>query len=396
MSEIFADIARALAAAGLPAPREARAVPRDKPILFFSGGSALKDVARYLSGLTPNTVHIVTTFDSGGSTAEIRRVFNAPAIGDLRLRLSSLSGCDFFERRLGAGTLNGLTEFDSIINESGGAGGLSENFRERLIFFRQLMPQDFDLNGAALGNLIIAADYLRNGRSLYESTTRIAAELGAAGRVLPVSEDSVHLAVRLESGEVLAGQHRFTGKHGHEPSSPVREMFFCRAPGDLYPVAVRPGPHVLEAIQASGLICYPVGSFYSSVLANLRVGGVGAAVRRSRAIKLYLPNPGRDPESAHLSLEEQLEALCRAAAGDISGQVGVAPAEAGGLIDFLLVDSRAGEYRGGLPHAWCERHGVKIIDYRFVEHDSAGLAVISPERSSLILQALSGLESGSF
>lgn len=377
MSGILAGISRAFASAGLPAALDSG----HGSILFFSGGSALKDVARELSTLTPNTTHVVSTFDSGGSTAEIRRVFNTPAIGDLRLRLSSLSGCAFFERRLGPDSAGGAAELHAL---TGGAGGLPEHFRERLDFFRQVMPTDFNLAGAALGNLILAADYLRNGRSLYASISRISSELGVSGRVLPVSEDSVQLAVRLESGEILVGQHNFTGKHGKEPNSPIREMFFCREPDDLSSAPVSPGPGVLEAVGASSLICYPVGSFYSSVLANLQVNGIGEAVRRSRAKKVFMPNPDRDPESAHLSLEEQLETLCRAVSG-------VSAPDAAGIVDFLLVDSRTGKYRSGIPQAWCERQGVKIIDFNQVENDSTGRAVLSPERSAKVLQQLSGL-----
>lgn len=379
------DITRAFAAAGLTVPGS-----RAASLLFFSGGSALKDVARAISALTPDTVHVVSTFDSGGSTAELRRAFNTPAVGDLRLRLSSLSGRMFFERRLGAASVDGLAELDALVDAGSHnaapkiANGMSEDFRELLEFFRRVMPPDFNLRGAALGNLIIAADYLRSGRSLYESIERISTALSARGRVLPVSEDPVHLAVRLESGECLAGQHRFTGKQMAAPSSPISGMFFCRGLCDLSPATVRPARGVLDAIGASGLICYPVGSFYSSVLANLRVEGVGEAVRRSRAKKVYMPNPDRDPESAHLSLKEQLEALCLAVSGGDS-------ASAAGVVDYLLLDTRAGKYRGGVPNAWCERQRVKIIDLSHVENDLSGRAVLSPERSAFALLRLSSI-----
>ena len=42
-------------------------------ILFFSGGTALAPVAAELSRHTRNAVHVITTFDSGGSSAELRR-----------------------------------------------------------------------------------------------------------------------------------------------------------------------------------------------------------------------------------------------------------------------------------------------------------------------------------
>mmetsp|Transcript_9510 Transcript_9510/g.22395 ORF Transcript_9510/g.22395 Transcript_9510/m.22395 type:complete len:219 (-) Transcript_9510:2875-3531(-) len=60
-------------------------------ILFFSGGSALRELSGILKNYTHNSIHLITPFDSGGSSAEIRRAFQISAVGDLRNRLVSLS-----------------------------------------------------------------------------------------------------------------------------------------------------------------------------------------------------------------------------------------------------------------------------------------------------------------
>lgn len=378
MREYFAKISDAFAAGGLPAPKMDG---QGGKMLFFSGGTALKGLSGEMARRGYNSTHIVSTFDSGGSTAEIRRAFRTPAIGDIRQRISSLAGLDedsFFERRIGP---DGMDELRRAI---GGAYGISKEFAELLDFFCRIMPPDFVLQGAPLGNLIIAADYLKNGRSLYESSMRISSLLGAAGIVLPVSEDFVHLAVRLDSGEILLGQHRFTGKGECRERFCIREMFFCRDFSDPSPVAVAPARDVLAQIAASGLICYPVGSFYSSVLANLRVSGVGGAVRQSRAVKVYMPNPGPDAESAHLSLEEQLCELYSAVAAGAEAPLSEA-------IGVLLVDSGNGAYNGGIPYAWCRANSVKIVDIDFVELHPAGIRAICPAKSALVLSAFSSL-----
>ena len=49
-------------------------------ILFFSGGSALRQVSR-AQELSHNSIHLVTPFDSGGSSAKLRKAFDMPAIG---------------------------------------------------------------------------------------------------------------------------------------------------------------------------------------------------------------------------------------------------------------------------------------------------------------------------
>ena len=60
-------------------------------ILFFSGGSALNGIARRLKRYSYNTMHLITPFDSGGSSQELRLAFDMPAVGDLRSRLMALA-----------------------------------------------------------------------------------------------------------------------------------------------------------------------------------------------------------------------------------------------------------------------------------------------------------------
>jgi hypothetical protein len=55
-------------------------------IVFFSGGSAIFDLSNVLKNYTHNSVHLITPFDSGGSSAIIREAFNMLSVGDLRNR----------------------------------------------------------------------------------------------------------------------------------------------------------------------------------------------------------------------------------------------------------------------------------------------------------------------
>ena len=71
---------------------EARRAPEKGPaILFFSGGTASRQLSRELIHYSHNSIHVITTFDSGGSSAELRRAFGMPAVGDLRNRLLALA-----------------------------------------------------------------------------------------------------------------------------------------------------------------------------------------------------------------------------------------------------------------------------------------------------------------
>jgi hypothetical protein len=59
--------------------------------IFFSGGTAFNSLAGPLSRCFDRTVHVLPISDDGGSSAEIRRVFGAPALGDIRARLVKLA-----------------------------------------------------------------------------------------------------------------------------------------------------------------------------------------------------------------------------------------------------------------------------------------------------------------
>ena len=91
MSEPVQDNARHQRKTGKnPAP-DSTAAEAGPAILFFSGGTALRGLSRHLLRHTRNSIHLSTPFDSGGSSASIRKAFHMPAVGDLRNRLVALA-----------------------------------------------------------------------------------------------------------------------------------------------------------------------------------------------------------------------------------------------------------------------------------------------------------------
>ena len=159
-------------------------VPPDEGsrILFFSGGTALAPVAAELSRHTRNAVHVITTFDSGGSSAELRRAFDMPAVGDIRARIMALAdrslegnsetvellgyrlpkdaGPEALHREL-ASLASGAHPLVAAIPEP-----MNEVVTQHLSAFRSLMPVDMDLAGASIGNLILTSGYLSLDRQL--------------------------------------------------------------------------------------------------------------------------------------------------------------------------------------------------------------------------------------
>ncbi len=344
-------------AAPLPDPVAVERAARDPGsgprIVFLSGGSALRDLSRVLPRYTRNSVHLITPFDSGGSSARLREAFGMLAIGDLRNRLLALAddsagavrrALQFrLERDASRGEL--LARLRSLTS---GTDPLLEDVpdpaRKELsrLFgaFLERMPDDFDLRDASLGNLVLAERFLETGR-LADAVAEVARLVGARGRVLPTTEANLHLRARLADGSEVVGQHRLTGKESPPLQSPIEELDLVSidaGTGRVRPAQAAASPEALREIERADLLCFPMGSFYSSLLCNTLATGVGRSVARARCPKLYVPSTGRDPELVSTDIGRAAGLLVAALQRDAPG---VAPTR---LLDTVLLDEQPEVY----------------------------------------------------
>jgi len=210
-------------------------------LLFFSGGSALKKLSQKLVKYTCNSIHLITPFDSGGSSAGLREAFRMPAIGDIRNRLMALADQSICGNpeiyRLFAYRLPSTASPRQLAGElKAMVGGCHELIlaisspmrkiiRHHLQLFDELKPADFNLAGANIGNLILTAGYLENRRHL-DPIIYIYSKLAEVrGVVRPVVSSNCHLAAALSDGRILVGQHRFTAGAYPCPGSRIEKVF---------------------------------------------------------------------------------------------------------------------------------------------------------------------------
>lgn len=343
-------------------------------ILFFSGGTALAPVAAELSRHTAAGIHVITTFDSGGSSAVLRRTFDMPAVGDIRARIMALADrslegnpetVTLFGYRLPTNE-NPVMLRQELETMAAGihplVGGIPDPMHEiiaqHLSAFLAQMPADMDLAGASIGNLILTSGYLSLDRQLEPVVRAFSGMVQARGVVLPVADRCAHLCVKLADGEVIVGQHRFTGKTATSITSPITDMWLSASLENAEPISVPMQPRLGSVIRSADLICYPIGSFFSSVMANLLPDGVGSAIREAACPKVFIPNLGTDPELFGLSVQDQVEWLLRFCSGQ-----GVPSGQA---LNWLLVDEDESRYPGGIPHAWLARKGIRVRRTRLV------------------------------
>jgi len=209
-------------------------------ILFFSGGTALNPLSRALVDYTHNSIHLTTPFDSGGSSGKLRSALNIPGIGDLRSRIMALADqsvrgnaevCTLFALRLPkeesqdrlrrrVTTLAaGRDELMASIPSP-----MRQLIQRYLDIFVEAMPEQLDLRGASIGNLVMAGGYINNLENIDSVVFLFSQLVEARGHVTPTVNDNLHLAAELEDGTHVVGQHRLCGKEAPPITSPIARL----------------------------------------------------------------------------------------------------------------------------------------------------------------------------
>jgi CofD-related protein of GAK system len=351
-------------------------------VLFFTGGTALKALSRRIIDYTHNSIHLITPFDSGGSSAKLRAAFDMPAVGDLRNRLMALADrtvkgapetYELFAYRLPhdaapqalrerlEAMLRGDDELVARVPDP-----MRKIIRTHLRFFVERMPDGFDLRGASIGNLILTGGYFNYDRNIDPVIYLFSKLVEARGQVRPVVNNPLHLVAELEDGSVLMGQHLLTGKETLPISVPVKRVYLTEHADDPRPTEVAIPDKTASLIAGADLICYPMGSFYTSLVANLLPRGVGESVAANSCPKVYIPNLGTDPEQRGMTLPDQVRTLLDYLE---RGCAKAPPHES--LLDFLLVDTRHGSYGPASDLDKLKSYGLTVIDAPLVTERSS-------------------------
>jgi len=361
--------------------RSLRAPELGPRILFLSGGTALRPLCRVLKQYTHNSIHLITAFDSGGSSAQLRRAFAMPAIGDLRNRIVALADESvrgnpqiyrLFAHRLAldATRLELQRELARLVSgEAELVDAIVEPMRRivqtHLRLFAERMPEDFDLRGANLGNLLLAGGFLSHSRDLDSVLFLFSKLLEVRGVVRPIVDADLHLCAELADGTRVVGQHRLTGKEVNPIASAVSELYLVDSLHAPQRASTTVGEKAKSSIETADLICYPMGSFYSSVVANLLPRGVGRAIVSASGPRVYIPNTGHDPEQHGMSVADTLEALVRYVRADVGEDIPL-----GRIVNLVLLDRDPSHYGMQVDIDRLERMGTQVARLELVTESS--------------------------
>ncbi|WP_028470522.1 GAK system CofD-like protein [Neptunomonas japonica] len=349
-------------------------------ILFFSGGSALKQTSRILKHYTHNSVHLVTAFDSGGSSAKLRSAFDMPAIGDLRSRLLALADetitgspatYALFNYRLPESSTDAeLTAQLSSIAEGTDPlivaiqQPMRDLVRNLLSFFINVMPENFNLRGASIGNLLISGGYLTHNRQLEPVIFLLSKLINTLGKVHAITEESLHLTAHLEDGQRIVGQHRITGKEAPPLESRIKDISLSSDPDYYQKTQCQLSAPLSTLIKEADLICYPPGSFYSSILTNLLPVGVSESIQENTCPKVYIPSLGKDPELYGTTISQAIQQLLKYLKAESLKK------ENEQFLNIILIDSRFTEVDAETQQ-YLASYNIQIIDTPLVTPDSA-------------------------
>jgi LPPG:FO 2-phospho-L-lactate transferase len=226
-----------------------------------------------------------------------------------------------------------------LLDVGRGWGRADETFRCREAMAALGGPTWFGLGDRDLSTHLVRTASLRAGTPLSVVTARLAARLGVAARILPMSDQPVRTFVRTTEAR-LSFQEYF-----------VRD----RARGEVVAVdyegaaAARPAPGVVEAIADAEVVVVCPSNPVTSVGPILAVPGIADALTAARAAVVGVsPIVGGAPVSGPAGR------LMRARGLEVS-PLGVAAAYAPWL-RALLIDARDGEAAPALA-----RSGVRAV-----------------------------------
>ena len=138
------------------------------------------------------------------------------------------------------------------------------------------------VEGHSFGNLFITA--MTGVTGSFERALAVSSQvLAIGGRVLPATLENVSLTADVRES-VHARAQRVTGESAIPDDMGVIEHV------QLHPQGVAAYPQAVQAILGADLIVAGPGSLFTSVLPNLLVPDIAAAIRSSRALRIYVCN----------------------------------------------------------------------------------------------------------
>ena len=234
-------------------------------IVAIGGGTGLSTLLRGLKSYDVDITAVVTVSDDGGSSGKLRKELGVLPPGDIRNCLVALAE--------------------------------EENLIARLFQYR--FPKKGGLSNHSFGNLFLTA--LTSVSGGFDKAILNASDvLAIKGKVLPVSLDNVKLKATLVDGEKIVGESKIS-----RSKSAIRTV-------EIEPKNAMVSKSVIDSILRADCIILGPGSLYTSVIVNLLFDGVIPALKKSKAVKIYISNiMTQSGETSEFKLSDHIDAIIK-------------------------------------------------------------------------------------
>ena len=240
----------------------------DLNVVVIGGGTGLSVLLQGFKYKFKNITAIVTVADDGGGSGVLREDLGMLPPGDIRACILALSN--------------------------------TEPTMEKLLKYR------FDegrLKGQSFGNLFIAA---MNGISgdFQSAVKKISDILSVTGKVLPVSNEDVHLVAELENGKKIKGESNIP-KKVIEMNSRIKKISYNKANVSCI-------DEVSKSIKNADIIIIGPGSLFTSIMPSLIIKEVKESLKTSKAKKILITNlMTQNGETDQFSVKDHYQAIIR-------------------------------------------------------------------------------------
>lgn len=297
-------------------------------IVSIGGGtglsSLLKGLKLYASGPHPvaTLAAIVTVTDDGGSSGRLRKDFAILPPGDVR-------NC-----------MVALAEEEALLSQ----------------LFQYRFSSGRGLKGHSFGNLFLTA--LTHLTGDFASAVRFASGvLASSGEIIPSTAENVVITAKLQDGTLVTGESQIS-----KTRSPIRDL-------RILPRRPKPLPEALAAIAEADLITFGPGSLFTSVIPNLLVSGIPAAIAASPALKVCVGNlMGQPGETVNFTASDHVRAILR--------HTGLSGEERNRFLEYVVLNSQGINPRHLGTYA--DRHALPV-ENDTVTLRSMGLQIVKGE-----------------
>jgi len=169
------------------------------------------------------------------------------------------------------------------------------------------------LAGHSAGNLLILALSRLHEGDVRRAILDLSRLLGIQGKIMFPTLAPAVLCAELDDGSVVVGESSISSRRN---SRPIARVFLARqgdpAPRPENQPRLKAMPEAVRAIAEADAVMLGPGSLYSSVISNLLVPEIAAAVRNARGARIYVTNLMIEPgETDGYGVADHVEAIRR-------------------------------------------------------------------------------------